>query len=63
MEKLGMRHVRTEHRTWDDPLPGADQGEVVYEIDAEGWRAGARSRGYDADHDDPGIIRQRRLGL
>jgi len=45
MEKLGMRHVRTEHRTWDDPLPGADQGEVVYEIDAEGWRAVARSPG------------------
>lgn len=30
MTKLGMRHLRTEHRTWDEPLAGADQGEVVY---------------------------------
>ena len=39
MTKLGMRHVRTDHRTWDDPLPGAEQGEVVYEIDAASWSA------------------------
>jgi RimJ/RimL family protein N-acetyltransferase len=32
MEKLGMRHVRTDHGEWADPLPGAEQGEVVYEI-------------------------------
>jgi RimJ/RimL family protein N-acetyltransferase len=37
MVKLGMRHVRTDHRAWDDPLPGSDQGEVVYEITREEW--------------------------
>lgn len=37
MTKLGMRHVRTDHRVWDDPLPGSEQGEVVYEITREQW--------------------------
>ena len=37
MERLGMRHVRTEHRVWDDPLPGAEEGEVVYETTAAEW--------------------------
>ena len=32
MTNLGMRHVRTDHRRWDDPLPGAEQGEVIYEL-------------------------------
>jgi len=32
MERLGMRHVRTYVGEWDDPLPGWEQGEVVYEI-------------------------------
>ncbi len=32
MGKLGMRHVTTEHRSWEDPLPGTEWGEVVYEI-------------------------------
>lgn len=31
MEKLGMRYVRTFFPVWDDPLPGADLGEVEYE--------------------------------
>lgn len=39
MEKLGMRHVKTDHRAWDDPLPGAEQGEVVDEIDEATWSA------------------------
>ncbi len=39
MTKLGMRHVKTDHRAWDDPLPGAEQGEVVYEIDKATWSA------------------------
>ena len=39
MTKLGMRHVVTEHRTWDDPLPGTEQGEIVYEIDFPSWSA------------------------
>lgn len=32
MEKLGMTVVRTEVRDWPHPLPGAEQGEVVYEL-------------------------------
>ena len=30
MEKIGMRHVRSWHEHHDDPLPGAEQGEVEY---------------------------------
>lgn len=37
MTRLGMHHLRTEHREWDEPLPGADQGEVVYGITRAGW--------------------------
>lgn len=32
MERLGMRHARTEVRAWEDPIPGWEQGEVVYEL-------------------------------
>jgi RimJ/RimL family protein N-acetyltransferase len=32
MERLGMTHVRTYVGEWDDPLPGWEQGEVVYEL-------------------------------
>jgi RimJ/RimL family protein N-acetyltransferase len=32
MEKLGMQHARTEVREWEDPIPGWEQGEVVYEL-------------------------------
>lgn len=39
MRSIGMRHLRTEHRRWDHPLPGAEDGEVVYEITADEWRA------------------------
>ena len=44
MTRLGMRHVRTDHRRWDDPLPGAEQGEVVYAIDAASWSVQAPPR-------------------
>lgn len=37
MAKLGMRHVLTDHRQWDEPLPGTEQGEVVYEITRDEW--------------------------
>jgi RimJ/RimL family protein N-acetyltransferase len=43
MEKLGMRHVRTDVRAWSDPLPGSELGEVVYEITAADWAAGHRA--------------------
>jgi RimJ/RimL family protein N-acetyltransferase len=32
MERLGMRQVSTYVGEWDDPLPGWEQGEVVYEL-------------------------------
>jgi RimJ/RimL family protein N-acetyltransferase len=37
MEAVGMRYVRTYFPPWDDPLPGADQGEVEYEITRAMW--------------------------
>jgi RimJ/RimL family protein N-acetyltransferase len=37
MEAVGMRHTRTFFPPWDDPLPGADQGEVEYEITQAMW--------------------------
>jgi RimJ/RimL family protein N-acetyltransferase len=32
MERLEMRHTHTEVREWEDPIPGWEQGEVVYEL-------------------------------
>ncbi len=32
MAKLGMRHLRTDYRAWEDPLAGAERGEVVYSL-------------------------------
>ncbi|MEU9824734.1 GNAT family N-acetyltransferase [Micromonospora chersina] len=40
MEAIGMRHVRTFFPPLDDPLPGADLGEVEYEMTRETWKAG-----------------------
>lgn len=43
LAKLGLRHVRTFHVDWADPLPGAEHGEVEYEITAaefSAWPAG-----------------------
>jgi RimJ/RimL family protein N-acetyltransferase len=34
MEKAGMRHVETLYLESSDPIAGADQGEVIYEIRA-----------------------------
>ncbi|MGI8870711.1 MAG: GNAT family N-acetyltransferase [Mycobacteriales bacterium] len=33
LERIGFRHTRTVHLAWDDPLPGTEHGEVVYERD------------------------------
>ncbi|QUQ63271.1 GNAT family N-acetyltransferase [Kutzneria sp. CA-103260] len=38
LEKLGLRHVRTFHVDWENPLPGSEHGEVEYEISV--WPAG-----------------------
>lgn len=32
MDRLGMRHVRTDVPQWEDPIPGWGQGEVVFEL-------------------------------
>ena len=39
LERLGLRHVRTDIREWDEPLPGAELGEVVYELTAAEFAA------------------------
>jgi RimJ/RimL family protein N-acetyltransferase len=37
MERCGMRHVRTFHLEWDDPIPGTEHGEVEYELLRSDW--------------------------
>ncbi|MDN5896569.1 MAG: GNAT family N-acetyltransferase [Nocardioides sp.] len=37
MRKAGMRYVRTEIRSWEEPIAGADQGEVTYELSHQDW--------------------------
>lgn len=32
MEKVGMHHVRTDFPVFEEPIPGAEHGEVWYEI-------------------------------
>ncbi|AXB48156.1 GNAT family N-acetyltransferase [Amycolatopsis albispora] len=38
MEKTGLRYTRTFFVDWDDPIEGADQGEVEYSLDRSEWR-------------------------
>jgi RimJ/RimL family protein N-acetyltransferase len=40
MEKAGLKYVKTFHETWPDPIPGADNGEVEYELTREDWNPG-----------------------
>lgn len=40
MERLGMTHSRTDQGNWPDPIPGAEEGEVWYQLDRSAWRAG-----------------------
>ena len=39
MEKCGLRHVRTFHVDWDEPLPGSEHGEVEYVLTREEWQS------------------------
>ncbi|WP_327046863.1 GNAT family N-acetyltransferase [Microbispora sp. NBC_01189] len=39
MRAIGMRHVRTFHPDWEEPLPGSHLGEVEYAITRERWLA------------------------
>lgn len=43
MEKAGLRFVRTFHPDWKDPIEGAEQGEVEYELLRADWLRLARS--------------------
>ena len=40
MEKCGLRHVRTFHVDWEEPLPGSELGEVEYALTKEQWQKG-----------------------
>lgn len=42
MEKVGLRHVRTFHQEWDEPLPGVEHGEVMYVLDRTDWQPAQR---------------------
>ncbi len=39
MEKIGMKHVRTDFPTFTAPIPGAEKGEVWYELRRLNWTA------------------------
>lgn len=39
MEKIGMRHMRTEHVASAKPIAGSEQGEVWYELTRAAWQA------------------------
>ncbi|WP_045746139.1 GNAT family N-acetyltransferase [Actinoplanes rectilineatus] len=39
MAKVGLRHIRTFHEHFEDPLPGTEQGEVEYAITRAEWAA------------------------
>jgi RimJ/RimL family protein N-acetyltransferase len=39
LEKAGLRHVRTFHLSWEDPIEGTEQGEVEYELRKTDWEA------------------------
>ncbi|WP_330770338.1 GNAT family N-acetyltransferase [Lentzea aerocolonigenes] len=39
MEKSGLRHVRTFHVDWAEPLPGSEHGEVEYALTRGEWES------------------------
>jgi RimJ/RimL family protein N-acetyltransferase len=42
MTSVGMRYVRTFSADWDEPIPGAEHGEVEYAITRQEWLALSR---------------------
>jgi RimJ/RimL family protein N-acetyltransferase len=40
MDKAGLRHVRTFHPSFDDPIPGTEHGEVEYALTRDAWLRG-----------------------
>jgi RimJ/RimL family protein N-acetyltransferase len=45
MEKAGLVYVRTFHDEWDDPVAGAELGDVEYALTRQEWLAGAGRAG------------------
>jgi RimJ/RimL family protein N-acetyltransferase len=43
MTAAGLTYLRTYHPEFDDPIPGADEGEVEYEITLADWRSRTRA--------------------
>lgn len=43
MTAVGMTYVRTYYPEWDEPLPGAEQGEVEYELTSADWQRRTRA--------------------
>ena len=39
MERLGLSYARTVHLDFDVPIPGTEQGEVIYELCRDDWCA------------------------
>ena len=37
MEKAGLKHVRTFHQPWPDPIPGDEHGDVEYALTRAEW--------------------------
>lgn len=42
MEKAGLRYVRTFHENWEEPIEGAEQGEVEYALERAEWERSQR---------------------
>ncbi len=38
MEKLGLKHTRTDHPEWPEPIAGSEHGEVWYELARARWQ-------------------------
>jgi RimJ/RimL family protein N-acetyltransferase len=52
LEKAGLVHVRTFHPDWDEPLDGAEHGEVEYALHRCEWRGSAGRRQSNGRVDD-----------
>jgi RimJ/RimL family protein N-acetyltransferase len=39
MERIGLRHIATYIGEWEDPIPGSEEGDVVYALTRDEWAA------------------------
>jgi RimJ/RimL family protein N-acetyltransferase len=37
LDKAGLRHTRTLHLDWSDPLPGNEHGDAEFELHKQDW--------------------------